>query len=170
MSCAVTRTVCAARRTLPSSIAATLSWWPTVTMFGRSLKENDEARAATCRPLIWVSEWSSSSVRPSEKYSCSLSPLRFTNGNTAMKGGGSRAHEGCCTRWRPAGCRSLGRQQAPNSLNESRGWLACGEACPLRPRKRLWNLRGGFGSRVQANWQNEYTAASHHVGALVRKI
>src|SRR5215469_6004294 len=86
------------------------------------------------------------------------------------KGGGGGAHEGCCTRWRPAGCRSLGRQQAPNSLNESRGWLACGEACPLRPRKRLWNLRGSFGSRVQANWQNEYTAASHHVAALVRKI
>src|SRR6516165_1180842 len=38
------------------------------------------------------SELSSSSVSPSEKYSCSLSPLKFTNGSTAMEcGGGLKA-------------------------------------------------------------------------------
>ena len=50
-------------------------------------------RAATCSyvDLERVS-WSSSSVSPSEKYSCSLSPLRFTNGSTAREcGGGAKA-------------------------------------------------------------------------------
>src|SRR6266481_654711 len=37
-------------------------------------------------------ELSNSSDRPSEKYSCSLSPLMFTNGKTAMEcGGGAKA-------------------------------------------------------------------------------
>ena len=37
-------------------------------------------------------ELSNSSDRPSEKYSCSLSPLMFTNGSTAMEcGGGPKA-------------------------------------------------------------------------------
>ena len=49
-------------------------------------------RAATCSSLISASELSSSSVSPSEKYSCSLSPLRFTNGSTAIEcGGGLKA-------------------------------------------------------------------------------
>ena len=49
-------------------------------------------RAATCNSLIWASELSSSSVSPSEKYSCSLSPLKFTNGSTAREcGGGLKA-------------------------------------------------------------------------------
>src|SRR5271156_4233210 len=52
------------------------------------LNENAEVRAATCSSLISASELSSSSVSPSEKYSCSLSPLRFTNGNTAIECGG----------------------------------------------------------------------------------
>src|ERR1700741_4380723 len=39
-----------------------------------------------------ASELSSSSVSPSEKYSCSLSPLKLTNGSTAMEcGGGLKA-------------------------------------------------------------------------------
>ena len=45
-------------------------------------------RAATCSPLIRESELRSSSVSPSEKYSCSLSPLMFTNGSTAIECGG----------------------------------------------------------------------------------
>src|SRR5215469_16747736 len=62
-------------------------------MSGCSLaNENEEVRAATCSPLILESELSSSSVSPSEKYSCSLSPLIFTNGSTAMEcGGGLKA-------------------------------------------------------------------------------
>src|SRR5215831_20593503 len=92
MSCAVTRTVLAERRTLPSSTAPTLSLCATVAMSGCSLNEKDEVRAATCSSLISARELSSSSVNPSEKYSCSLSPLRFTNGSTAMEcGGGLKA-------------------------------------------------------------------------------
>src|SRR5207302_5518191 len=92
MSCAVIRMVCAERRTLPSRTAPTLSLWATVAMSGCSLNENEEVRAATCNPLISASELSSSSVSPSEKYSCSLSPLRFTNGSTAIEcGGGLKA-------------------------------------------------------------------------------
>src|ERR1700691_6669585 len=54
--------------------------------------ENEDVRAATCSSLIRESELSSSSVSPSEKYSCSLSPLMFTNGSTAMEcGGGLKA-------------------------------------------------------------------------------
>src|SRR5215469_2280328 len=62
-------------------------------MSGCSLaNENDEVRAATCSSLILESELSSSSVSPSEKYSCSLSPLMFTNGSTATEcGGGLKA-------------------------------------------------------------------------------
>src|SRR5215472_6530489 len=52
------------------------------------LNENADVRAATCNSLISASELSSSSVSPSEKYSCSLSPLMFTNGNTAIECGG----------------------------------------------------------------------------------
>src|SRR5215472_691305 len=92
MSCAVTRIVFADRRTLPSSTAATLSLCATVAMSGCSLNENEEVRPATCSPSISASELSSSSVSPSEKYSCSLSPLRFTNGKTAIEcGGGANA-------------------------------------------------------------------------------
>jgi hypothetical protein len=61
-------------------------------MSGCSLKENDEVRAATCRSVICASEFNSSSVSPSEKYSWFLSPLRFTNGSTATEcGGGAKA-------------------------------------------------------------------------------
>src|SRR6202050_2816002 len=56
------------------------------------LNENAEVRAATCSSLISASELRSSSVSPSEKYSWSLSPLRFTNGSTAIEcGGGLKA-------------------------------------------------------------------------------
>jgi hypothetical protein len=85
INCAVTRMVFAERRTLPSSTAPTLSLRATVAMSGCSLNENDDVRAATCNPSISAREFSNSSVSPSEKYSCSLSPLRFTNGSTAIE-------------------------------------------------------------------------------------
>ena len=70
INCAVMRMVCAERRTLPSSTAPTFSLRATVPMSGSlPLKENAEVRAATCKPSISASELSSSSVRPSEKYS-----------------------------------------------------------------------------------------------------
>ena len=49
------------------------------------LNEKDDVRAETCSSLIRARELSISSVNPSEKYSCSLSPLIFTNGNTATE-------------------------------------------------------------------------------------
>ena len=49
------------------------------------LKGNDEVRAATRSPRIFASTFSSSSARPSEKYSSSSSRLRFTNGSTAIE-------------------------------------------------------------------------------------
>src|SRR5579863_3815203 len=87
------RIVCAERRTLPSSTAPTFSLRAIVAMsVSLPLNENAEVRAATCNSLISASELSSSSVSPSEKYSCSLSPLRFTNGSTAIEcGGGAKA-------------------------------------------------------------------------------
>src|SRR5579872_4387031 len=61
-------------------------------MSGCSLNEKEEVRAATCSPSISASELRSSSVSPSEKYCCSLSPLKFTNGSTATEcGGGAKA-------------------------------------------------------------------------------
>ena len=89
INCAVTRMVCAERRTLPSSTAPTFSLRAIVPMSASlPLNENAEVRAATCSSLISASELSSSSVSPSEKYSCSLSPLRFRNGSTAIECGG----------------------------------------------------------------------------------
>src|SRR5580658_3902742 len=58
------------------------------------LKEKDEVLAATCSSLMRARELSNSSVRPSEKYSCSLSPLMFTNGSTAIECGGGRKAAG----------------------------------------------------------------------------
>src|SRR5580658_5203211 len=93
MSCAVMRTVWPERRTLPSRTAPTLSLWAIVP---RSMsfpwKEKADVRAATCSPLISARELRSSSVRPSEKYSCSLSPLMLMNGSTATEcAGGLKA-------------------------------------------------------------------------------
>src|SRR6201987_395632 len=87
------RRVFAERRTLPSRTAPTFSLRAIVPMsVFVPLNENAEVRAATCSSLIAASELRSSSVSPSEKYSCSLSPLRFTNGSTAREcGGGLKA-------------------------------------------------------------------------------
>src|SRR5262249_35879084 len=79
------RTVCPERRTLPSNTVPTFNLWATSEISGCSLNEKDEVAAATSIPSMCVSELSSSSVSPSEKYSCSLSPLKLTNGSTAME-------------------------------------------------------------------------------------
>src|ERR1700733_14046551 len=90
------RTVFAERRTLPSRTAATFNLCATVVMSGCCpWNENDEIRAATCSSLMLEREFSNSSVSPSEKYSCSLSPLMLTNGSTAIEcGGGLKAAAG----------------------------------------------------------------------------
>jgi hypothetical protein len=117
MSCAVMRMVCAERRTLPSSIAPTFSLRAIVPMsLSWPLNEKADVRAATCSSLISASELSSSSVSPSEKYSCSLSPLKFTNGSTAIECGGG-FHSG-------RRCRAAkGRIWMPDSqqVNQCRG-------------------------------------------------
>ncbi len=53
------------------------------------LNEKDDVRAVTCSCGTFASRFSSSSERPSEKYSCSLSGLRFVNGRTAIDGPGA---------------------------------------------------------------------------------
>src|SRR5262249_32972102 len=100
----MTRTVLPERRTLPSRTEATFSFCPTVVMSGRFVwNEKDEVRAATCSSLIRDRELSNSSVRPSEKYCCSLSPLIFTKGSTAIEcGGGLKAATALAVR-EPAG-------------------------------------------------------------------
>src|SRR5205823_11647537 len=55
------------------------------------LKAKVEVRAATLRFGTLARRLSSSSESPSEKYSCSLSELRFTSGSTAMQGPGAVA-------------------------------------------------------------------------------
>src|SRR5215467_13577771 len=52
------------------------------------LNEKEDVRAVTCSSFTCASALRISSVSPSEKYSCSLSPLMFTNGSTAMECGG----------------------------------------------------------------------------------
>src|SRR5205807_7722413 len=93
MSCVVMRIVWAERRTLPSRTAPTFSLRAIVPMSASfPLNEKADVRAETCNSLMRVREFSISSVSPSEKYSCSLSPLMFTNGNTAIEcGGGEKA-------------------------------------------------------------------------------
>ena len=49
------------------------------------VNEKVDARAATFSPSIFVSAVSSSSARPSQKYSLSGSVLMFENGNTAIE-------------------------------------------------------------------------------------
>src|SRR5437879_2671162 len=89
MSCVVMRIVCAERRTLPSRTAPTFSLRAIVPMSASfPLNEKADVRAETCSSLMRAREFSTSSVNPSEKYSCSLSPLMFTNGNTAIECGG----------------------------------------------------------------------------------
>ena len=51
----------------------------------RSLYWNDVVRAATLSPSIRVSEFSSSSASPSEKYSSAGLPLMLAKGRTAIE-------------------------------------------------------------------------------------
>ena len=77
-------------RTLPSSTCATpsaLAMSAIVACF--PLKKNEDVRPGTRRSGICVSRLMSSSDRPSEKYSLLLSPLMFTNGNTATECAGA---------------------------------------------------------------------------------
>ena len=77
-----------ALRTLPSSTVATFSARPTsATVAPLPLNVKADERAATRNPRIFASTLSSSSARPSEKYSSSSSWLRFTKGSTAIDAG-----------------------------------------------------------------------------------
>src|SRR3569833_3262504 len=56
------------------------------------LKRKEDGCAATCSSSILDKALSSSSDKPSEKYSCAGSPLMFTYGRTATEwGGGEKA-------------------------------------------------------------------------------
>lgn len=88
MSCAVTRSFCPERRTLPSSTWRTCSVSPisfTAMSFPWNLKE--EVRAATLRPSIEASALSSPSAMPSPRYCWSCPALRSTKGSTAIDSG-----------------------------------------------------------------------------------
>jgi hypothetical protein len=87
MSWAVTRSLLPDLRTLPSSTLATSSVFAMVaTSTSFPLNEKDDVRAMTRSWGICASRLSSSSERPSEKYSCSLSELMLTSGSTAIDG------------------------------------------------------------------------------------
>jgi hypothetical protein len=53
---------------------------------GFALYMNDELRAMTKNQRSFARAMMRSSLMPSEKYSCSVSPLRFVNGSTAIAG------------------------------------------------------------------------------------
>jgi hypothetical protein len=87
MSCAVTRSRCPARRTLPSTTVATFSRCPiSRTSAFLPLNAKAEVRAATRSPDTLPSAVMSSSVIPSAKYSFSRSGLRLVKGRTATDG------------------------------------------------------------------------------------
>ena len=86
INCAVIRTELPDLRTEPSSTCATCSVRAISGIpISLPLNANDDVRAVTCNCGIFASRFSSSSEMPSEKYSCSLSALMFTNGSTAME-------------------------------------------------------------------------------------
>jgi hypothetical protein len=58
------------------------------------LYANDEVRPATLSARIFASEFSSSSVKPSEKYSLSRDELMSTNGSTAILGPATAGSKG----------------------------------------------------------------------------
>src|ERR1700693_4594779 len=78
------RTTSPALRTLPSTRCATASFCPiSCAVAFLPLNEKAEVRAATCKPGIFCSTVSNSSLIPSEKYSLPLSSLRLANASTA---------------------------------------------------------------------------------------
>jgi hypothetical protein len=111
-SCAVIRTREPALRTLPSRIVATLSFRAAVGMStGTPLKLNADVRDATRNPRIFDRTLSSSSARPSAKYSLAASSLMLTNGSTAIDGASASAGAGgvapagtCCGEPAGSGC------------------------------------------------------------------
>jgi hypothetical protein len=70
----------------------------------RPFIEKEEVRPITRSPSTWASALRISSAIPSEKYSCSLSELRLTNGSTAMEGmaGAAGTAPGASAARRPA--------------------------------------------------------------------
>ena len=90
------------------------------------LKWNDEVRAATRSPLILASTFSSSSARPSEKYSSSALALRFTNGSTAIEAMPLRAAFAGVGAPRSSRCRSRRSSFATSSAvwKRSRGFFS----------------------------------------------
>src|SRR3954468_22084991 len=81
------RTRLAALRTLPSRTYRTPNSRPTCfTSTVRPLYVKLELRAITNSQRIRDNAEMMSSTTPSVKYSCSASPLRFTNGKAAMDG------------------------------------------------------------------------------------
>jgi len=85
ISCAVTRRALPDLRTLPCRTCRTRSFDAMVLMsVVVPLNENDDVRDVTRRAGFRASTVSSSSERPSEKYSWSGSGLMFTNGRTAI--------------------------------------------------------------------------------------
>ena len=69
---------------------------------------NDELRAITKNQRSFDSAVMMSSLMPSEKYSCSGSPLMLVNGSTAIAGRSGSGSAGCAgsAAWRPR-CRSV---------------------------------------------------------------
>jgi hypothetical protein len=81
------RTRFPALRTLPSRTVATFNFCATVGMSTlMPLKLNADVRDATRKPRIFESTLSSSSARPSAKYSFSSSRLILMKGSTAIDG------------------------------------------------------------------------------------
>ncbi len=92
-----------ALRTLPSRTSATFSFRATVGMSTLApLKLNAEVRDATRRPRIFDSTLSSSSDRPSAKYSFAASSLMLTKGSTAIDGVSAPAGGGAAVGAAPA--------------------------------------------------------------------
>src|SRR5882724_89424 len=89
------------------------------------LNANEEVRALTCKPVIFESAATNSSLTPSLKYSSPLSALIFRNGNTAIdfSGGGANG---------TAFCRSM--RKAKNAPTKNTATTT--GAAHLRPTRR----------------------------------
>jgi hypothetical protein len=86
-NCVVIRTRLPALRTLPSSSVLTPSFCPMVRKSSfLPLNAKHDVRPVTLSPGFLARTFSSSSVRPSEKYSFSGSALMFVKGRTAIDG------------------------------------------------------------------------------------
>src|SRR6266566_8265581 len=103
------------------------------------LKTNEEVRAGTCSPFIWLNAVHKSSVTPSLKYSFSLSGLMLTNGSTAtdlavdvgLTGGAWGAVFNCRHQTRPPITASTNKAAAvqPSKLFRRARRATAGAAC-----------------------------------------